>query len=332
MAFFDLSEDQLRAYTGQATLPVDFEAFWQATLDEQVLGDPAVEYAELDGPVTAYRVFEMSFCGYGGTRVNTWVRVPTTAAGPLATVVNFIGYSGSRGYPWKDSHFVQAGYVHVMVDSRGQGWNTRQFSDSTPDPDPSRGEMSAPGMMTSGVLDRDTYYYRRLYIDAIRSVQAVRTLPWVDPHRLVVAGASQGGGLTLAAAGLAEMAGIELAGTLVDVPFLCDFPRAVGLTDAYPYREIVDYLRNNPQYTDQVFNTLSYFDGVNFARRIHAPGLFSTALMDQVCPPSTVFAAYNNYPSPDKDIRVWRWNGHEGGQEHMIMEQLHWLSSHFVDR
>ena len=46
---------------------------------------------------------------------------------------------------------------------------------------------------------------------------------------------------------------------------------------------------------EQVFKTLSYFDGVNFAARAHAPALFSVALMDAVCPPATVFAAYNAY-------------------------------------
>ena len=58
--------------------------------------------------------------------------------------------------------------------------------------------------------------------------------------------------------------------------------------------------------------TLSYFDGVNFARLATAPALFSTSLMDQVCPPSTVMGAYQAYAGP-KDIRIWEHNGHEGG-------------------
>lgn len=328
MAFFDFPDEQLRAYTGQATLPDDFEAFWRTTLDEQLPPDLGIRCELLDGPVTAYSVYELSFLGYGGARINAWVRVPHGLTGPAPTIVGFIGYSGSRGYPWNDSTFAQAGYVHVLMDSRSQGWHTRQYGPTTADPDLSRGDTAQPGLMTAGVHDRDTYYYRRLYIDAVRLLQAVQTLEWVDPDRIVVAGASQGGGLTLAAAGLADLAGIWLAGAMPDVPFLCDFPRAVGLTDEYPYQEIVDYLQFNPQFADQVFTTLSYFDGVNFARHINVPILFSTALMDQTCPPSTVFAAYNTCPSPDKDIKVWRWNGHEGGQEHMVAEQLQWLAAH----
>ena len=328
MAFFDLPLEQLRTYAGQALLPGDFEEFWRSTLDDQLTRDLGLRCEKVDVPITAYEVWDMSFLGYGGARIHAWVRVPSHTAGRMATVVNFLGYSGSRGYPWRDSHFAQAGYVHITMDSRSQGWGTRSFGALSPDPDPARGQMAAPGVMTSGVLDRATYYYRRIFVDTIRTLQAAVELRWVDPDRIIVTGASQGGGLTLAAAGLAEMAGIWLAGAMPDVPFLCDFPRAVGLTDAYPYCEIVDYLANYPHVTDQVFTTLSYFDAVNFARFSTVPALFSAALMDQICPPSTVFAAYNCYAGTDKDIKVWPWNGHDGGQDHMIYEQLLWLRSH----
>jgi cephalosporin-C deacetylase len=53
-------------------------------------------------------------------------------------------------------------------------------------------------------------------------------------------------------------------------------------------------------------------DGVSFARRASTPALFSVALMDRICPPSTVFAAYNNYGGA-KGIIVHEFNGHEGG-------------------
>ncbi|MEO8907593.1 MAG: acetylxylan esterase, partial [Microbacteriaceae bacterium] len=62
-----------------------------------------------------------------------------------------------------------------------------------------------------------------------------------------------------------------------------------------------------------VHGVLSYFDGVNFAKRAQAPAWFSAALMDATCPPSTVFGAYNNYAG-SKEIVVWPYNGHEGGQ------------------
>ena len=73
-----------------------------------------------------------------------------------------------------------------------------------------------------------------------------------------------------------------------------------------------------------MFNTLSYFDGVNFATRAAAKALFSVGLMDQICPPSTVYAAYN-YWAGEKDIKVYPYNGHEGGASYQTVERLKFL-------
>jgi cephalosporin-C deacetylase len=75
-----------------------------------------------------------------------------------------------------------------------------------------------------------------------------------------------------------------------------------------------------------VFNTLDYFDGVNFSTRANAPALFSVGLMDMTCPPSTVFAAYNHYTG-EKQITVWPFNQHEGGQTFQSIEKLTFLKN-----
>ena len=84
--------------------------------------------------------------------------------------------------------------------------------------------------------------------------------------------------------------------------------------------------------TDQTLRTLQYVDGVNFARRAHAPALWSTALMDQVCPPSTCYAAFNWYGDQQssevsKQMVVYPYNSHEGGGGHQVKQQLDWLAA-----
>ena len=76
---------------------------------------------------------------------------------------------------------------------------------------------------------------------------------------------------------------------------------------------------------DTVFNTLSYFDGLNFAVRAKAQALFSVGLMDLTCPPSTVFAAFNHYAGPKK-INVWTYNDHEGGEAFQAVEKIKFLT------
>ena len=63
---------------------------------------------------------------------------------------------------------------------------------------------------------------------------------------------------------------------------------------------------------------------MNFATRARAKALFSVGLMDEICPPSTVYAAYNYYGG-EKDIRVYTFNHHEGGGIYQSVEKVNFL-------
>lgn len=175
--------------------------------------------------------------------------------------------------------------------------------------------------MTRGIEDPESYYYRRVFTDAVRAVEAARSHPLADAARTAAIGESQGGGITLAVGGLIP----DLVAIAPDVPFLCDFPRALTVTDRTPYREVGNYLKTHRGRAGQARATLSYFDGVHFAARGRAPALFSTALEDMTCPPSTVFAAFNAYAHQDKTIEVYDFNDHEGGGPFQQAVQLAWL-------
>jgi len=217
------------------------------------------------------------------------------------------------------------------MDTRGQGYSAGGGS-ATADDSAYAGLNHTPGFMTAGISDPETYYYRRVFIDAVRALEAVRTSPFVDPDRIIVTGASQGGGIAIAAAGLAGLAGIELLGCAPDVPFLCHFQRALQITDEDPYGEISRYLKGFRDHVEPALRTLGYFDGVNLGRLATAPALFSVALMDAICPPSTVFAAFNHYGAQDvaKDIEVYSYNEHEGGQTYQQNAQLDWFAQIFA--
>jgi len=97
--------------------------------------------------------------------------------------------------------------------------------------------------------------------------------------------------------------------------------------DANPYGEIVRYLKAHRDHVDRAFQTLAYFDGANLATRATAPALFSVALMDQICPPSTVYAAYNRYTG-SKRIVEYPFNDHEGGGGFQEQVKLGWFAEH----
>ena len=239
---------------------------------------------------------------------------------PLPVVVEFIGYGGGRQFGFNWLLWASAGYAHFVMDTRGQGstWS----SGDTPDLYSDGGNAHFPGSMTKGILDPQHYYYRRVFTDAVRAIEAARSHPEVDEARVAVTGGSQGGGISIAAAGLVP----DVAVAMPDVPFLCHYRRATEIVDSYPYKEIAEYCHIHRDKVENVFNTLSYFDGVNFAARAKAKTLFSTGLMDQVCPPSTVYAAFNHWAG-EKDIKVYTYNGHEGGQSFHDLEKLKFLKN-----
>jgi cephalosporin-C deacetylase len=323
MALFDLPLDQLRTYRAPHAAPADFDAFWSGTLEGARSHDLNATFERVDTPYRTVDVYDVTFAGWAGQPIKGWLTLPRARDGRLPCVVEFIGYGGGRGLATDHLTYASAGYAHVIMDTRGQGSVWRQGD--TPDDAPGSGPQ-VPGFMTRGVAHRDTYYYRRVFTDAVRAVEAARSHPDVDGSRLAVVGGSQGGGIALAAAGLTDV-----ALCLPDVPFLCHYDRAARLVDSFPYGEIVTYLKTHKGRAQDVFGVLAYFDGVHFAARAQASALFSVGLMDDVCPPSTVYAAFNAYAG-DKDIRVYEFNRHEGGENVHTLEKLRFLAQHWPAR
>jgi cephalosporin-C deacetylase len=268
--------------------------------------------------LTEVEVYDVTFPGFAGDPIKAWFMVPARSSGKLPAVVEYNGYGGGRGFPHERLNWVAAGYAYLFMDTRGQGsfWGS---GGSTPDPQGAG--PSVPGFTTRGIDDPHDYYYRRVYTDAVRAVDAVRTFERVDPDRVAVCGGSQGGGIAVAAAGLVP----DLVAAMPEVPFLSHFERAVGLRDNDPYFEIVRYLAVHRDLVDQTFATLSYFDGVNFAKRAKCPAIYSVGLMDPICPPSTVFASFNHYLG-DAEIEIYPFNEHEGGQGFHWRKQADWFA------
>ncbi|SEM52006.1 acetylxylan esterase [Streptacidiphilus jiangxiensis] len=319
MPLTDFGADELAHYRPESPAPHDFDAFWQGTLDEARAQGGAVKGERVTDRYRLYtvEVDDVRFPGWNGEPVAAWLLRPQGAEGLLPVVVTYIGYSGGRGLPTEHLFWSAAGYAQLVVDSRGQGHDT-------PDRPQGDGTQWVEGFMTRGIDSPENHYYRRLITDCARAVDAVAELPGLDADRIVVTGGSQGGGLALAVAGLL---GERVAAVMPDVPFLCHFRRAVQIAGEGPYPEIVNYLRwHSRDKVEQTFATLDYVDGVHFAQRATAPVLFSVALMDPVCPASTVYAAFNHYAGEDRTMTVWPFADHGGGCGSTPPTQLEWLA------
>ncbi|MBP2412346.1 cephalosporin-C deacetylase [Arthrobacter stackebrandtii] len=331
MPLFDLPPAQLRSYESDLTEPADFDAFWDATIAEARAFPLAATFMPVENMLTVIDSFDVTFAGFGGDPVKGWLHLPANRARgeKLPVVVQYIGYSGGRGLVQQDTGWAQAGYAHFIMDTRGQGYGG--LLGDTPDPHASAGGTAHPGLMTRGIDSREDYYYRRAYVDSFRAIEAAQAHPEIDPGRVIVSGISQGGGLTIAASGLAAGRLDGVIAVMPDVPFLQDFPRSIDIAGRGPYPEIATYLKRRRHDYDAALEVLNYFDGVHLARRCTAPALYSAAGQDDICPPSTVYGSFNAYGSaapvqPGKDIEYYRFNNHEGGQEHQWIRQLRYVA------
>jgi cephalosporin-C deacetylase len=316
MPFFDMPLEQLRGYRPVVAEPEDFDDFWASTIAEARAVDAQPQWTPFATRLSAVEVIDVRFPGFGGEPIAAWLVLPRHQQGKLPVVVEFPGYGGARGVPTDHLAFPSAGFAYLYADVRGQSATGGETAD------PHGAPSAMPGHLTRGIRSPQDYFYRRVFADAVRAVDAVASHPRIDAGRVFVRGTSQGGGIALATAGLL---GDAIVGAMVNVPFLQHFERAIGLVGSEPYAEVTRFLARHDAEAE-VFRTLSYIDGVNHAKRATAPALYSVGLMDPVCPPSTVFASFNAYAG-DAAIREYRWNEHEGGGGRHLAHELEFAAT-----
>ncbi|GAA1719427.1 acetylxylan esterase [Nonomuraea bangladeshensis] len=311
--------EALESFLGDRQAPGDMSDFWKASLAKAARSPLDVRAEPVhDTPLRTVDVFDVTFAGAGGHPIKAWYLVPRGLDEQRPTVIEYIGYGGGRGLPHELLFWSASGYPHLIMDTRGQGsaWRTGDTADLG-----ASGLPHVPGFLTDGLPDRDVYYYRRLFVDAVRAVDAAAELSHRASAALVTTGTSQGGALSLVAASLHP----GVAAAMPNVPFLCNIRRSAHVATTGPYPELVRWCHTHRSLVDGAFETLAYFDVALLVDQARCPAHFGVALHDTTCPPSGVYAAFNRYGGP-KDIVAYEFNGHESGEAHHLDLQARWLA------
>ncbi|PTX95812.1 acetylxylan esterase [Opitutus sp. ER46] len=297
---------ELRRYRGRNPRPADFTRYWREALrelDATPVQPELVPNREIDVP--GVECFDLWFTGVGGARVYAKYLRPKAPIGRRhPAVLQFHGYSGNSGDWLGKVPYVAAGFCVAALDCRGQGGRST-------DAGAVQGN-TLNGHIIRGLDDPDDrkLLFRSLYLDTVQLARVVMSRPEVNPDRLGAMGASQGGGLTLACAALEPR--IRRAAPVY--PFLCDYQRVWEMDLAKDaYAELRDYFRRfDPCHEREadVFRKLGYIDCQHLAPMIKGEILMYTGLMDQICPPSTQFAAYNHIRAR-KEMVLYPDFGHE---------------------
>ncbi|NLA15344.1 MAG: prolyl oligopeptidase family serine peptidase [Bacteroidales bacterium] len=269
--------------------PEDLDVFWKETraLLDGVPMQPSIKLLpeHSRGQRNVYYVEMKSF---GNETMGGYYAVPKKP-GKHPVLITFMGYGSNPWIPHTDSdpHFIT-----FVVSVRGQGIYKE-------------GNTYESRWFTWGIESKETYYYRGAFMDLVRAVDFVCSRPQADTSRICAEGASQGGAFTLAVCALDDR--IKVAAPAI--PFLSDYPSYFQIA-AWPASEMEAYLQAYPQINkEEIFRILAYFDIKNLAGHIKTPTIMAVGLQDEVCPPRTNFAGYNNISAP-KDYRVYKDNAH----------------------
>jgi cephalosporin-C deacetylase len=297
MPSIDWPLEQLRQYKPPLYREEDFESFWDSTVAAAMKQPLNAELIPFNPPASGVESYALRFDGFENGRIGGWYLRPK-AGGKFPGLAVYHGYGGRGPRPLDLLYIASQGVCVLSMDVRGQ---PGQSQDATVVE-----EGHVGGWMTKGIRDPKRYFYRYVYADAVRALEVLARREEVDEYRLAITGGSQGGAITLAVSALSERPILSMP----DIPFLCDFRRAIDITPAAPYTEIATFLKMYPELYSRVIRTLSYFDNMNFAPWIKCRTSISNCLCDDICPPSTIFAVYNHLTAP-KDIEIYPYHKHE---------------------
>ncbi len=295
----DLSLEELWKYKPDQKREGDFGLFWKETL-KQASQPLNAELIKLDYIISDIKVYKIYYDGFENSRICCFYLLPPKK-GPHPAIIWFHGYGGSKGDISFYLKWVLLGYAVLAVDIKGQSGESADLNTYPP--------PSVPGYMTKGIFDRGKYYYRGVYMDCVRAINFLAGRKEIDSTRICVTGASQGGGLSLAAAALSPRPKLVIA----DMPYLCHFRRAVIWAEEsknITYQELMTMIQKYPHREEELHRVLSYFDNLNLSSWIKAKTVVTCATRDTVCPPSTIFAVYNHIGS-DKIMEVLPYYGHD---------------------
>lgn len=272
-------------------LPDDFDAFWAATLQEQAAIPLDLQMTKVKDQGQS-EVYKFSFAGLLGYRIYGYLTVPQDKSKryPAQLLLPSSGLHALAApvYPRDDCVGMAINISNMDVDLEPEAYDWRTWP--------------APYLVT-GILEKEYYSLRFSYAGMVRATELLAARPEVDPERILVTGSSQGGGLTLVAAGLYP----HYRAAVANVPGLCRLDWNFEILNP-PYFPIAASVETRPM----IATTLKYFDAVQFARRIQCPTWISVGLRDDVTPAMGVFCAYNAIPGR-KAMLVQPLTAHGGG-------------------
>lgn len=314
------SVDKIKPYTQE---PQDFRSFWQKNVEE--LKQVPLSYTKelykdyctdkIDCYLVKLQIDNMGHSMYG------FLFYPKNAQPGKHPVVLCPPGAGIKTIkdPMRNKYYAENGFVRFEVEIHGLdprissetfGEISRAFNDRN------------GGYLVNGLENKDIYYMKHVYVGLVRCIDFLTSLPEWDGKNVAVQGGSQGGALSIIAAGLDS----RVTQCVANHPALSDMAgyAAKGGTGGYPHFCRQPQILSNKD----CLNTLAYFDVVNFARYVKAPTYLTWGYNDVTCPPTTSYAVWNTLKCTKESLLTpinEHWTTTETNRG-----QMEWIKAHLL--
>jgi len=284
----------LTAYGGAAfdplgikpSLPVpdDFDSFWAAQKARLAAVPVDQRLAPVDSPQSGVECFDLRAQCLGAP-VSGYFARPIGAKPNSLPIILTVHSSGARSSNLASAaSWGKRNYLALDCNAHGiaNGMPPEYYADQL------EGELK--DYLLRGRESRESMYFLGMYLRLVRALDFLTAQPEWDRRTVVVYGSSQGGAQALAAAGLDSRVTFFAAG----VPALCDLTGIVaGRVNGAP-KFLPDADGSGAEPDAKVLAAVRYYDSMNFATRTQAAGIIVVGFVDRSCPPTSVYAAYNN--------------------------------------
>ena len=280
--------------------PADFDAFWKTQrelLNKEPMKAVLTPFKSAATEARKFNVWDVQINVPSGFRgVSGYLSIPADAKPKSLPAIVYYHAAGVR------SSYARVAPRAILFDVNAHGipngqskeyYNKRRYSDLKNYP-------------RIGQENRDTVYFRGMFLRMLRTLDYVKSRPEWDGKILIVTGGSMGGGQSIAAAALDPQVTLVVAG----VPAIGDhggnfakIPRRPGWPQFY-------YAHNAKE---EVKKATGYYDNIFFARRVKCEVYLTTGLIDRTCPPTSVYLYYMNLKSSKKDLDVFPCGEHVNG-------------------
>ncbi len=299
-----------------APAPTDFDAFWGAKKKQLAAVPLNARLTPVKSPRENVETFDLKADSVGAPISGYFARPTGAKPRGLPAILTVHGAGVSSSNVSTAAGWAREGALALDLNAHGlPNGREKAFYDAL-----AAGELK--DYRVRGRDSRESIYFLGMFLRLVRAIDFLTAQPEWDGRTVVVSGSSQGGAQAIAAAGLDPRVTFFAAG----VPAMCDHTgalagRIAGWPKFIPTKE-------NPPPAD-VVAAVGYYDGVTFAARTKAPGIFTVGFIDVTCPPTSVYAAYNALRAPKEifnDVRAGHTNTPAAGAAMRAAIQRHFAA------